>query len=196
MNPNNPRFRGLTTLAREKNQNQRDHGEAQCDTNGGTPTVEEGTFFWPGHPLIGTPSLRQNFLFLAWSDHAGTVARLHAREAGRVGVTGRVYARAMRVVLGLLACLTGACGSSATTIPSAPIYSCKPETADSGGGCLAPTWYANAPKDSNLYPEGCVVTLPVKSACCGVALDCTCSLVPMATPDGGIDSGLEFICPG
>jgi hypothetical protein len=85
--------------------------------------------------------------------------------------------------------------SSSSSIPSAPVYTCNPEPADAGVGCRAPSFFPNAPKNANLYPEGCMVTLPVMSgAAPGLPLQCTCQLEPMAAPDGGFARGLEFLC--
>jgi hypothetical protein len=86
--------------------------------------------------------------------------------------------------------------SNSSLIPSAPIYTCNPEPADSGVGCRAPGFSANAPKDSNVYPEGCMVTLPEMASCCpGQPLQCTCQLIPVAVPDGGFDNRFSFVCP-
>ena len=110
-----------------------------------------------------------------------------------------MYTYAVRVLVVVAVLLTAACSTSSNSsrIPSAPVYTCHPEPPDAGAGCRATSFYAtNAPKDSNLYPEGCMVTLPVASGFDPQApLQCTCQPAPMASPDGGFRNVLEFVCP-
>jgi hypothetical protein len=83
--------------------------------------------------------------------------------------------------------------AGSSMIPRAPMYTCSPELPDSDAGCRAPTFYANAPKDTNRYPAGCMVTLPVASGFNPAApLQCTCETAPVLSPDGG---ALAFVCP-
>jgi hypothetical protein len=80
----------------------------------------------------------------------------------------------------------GTCQEVAS-IPDAAVYACE-----AGGpgsvGCRAPALDPNAASDTNLYPAGCSVTLPMASTFCG-PIGCTCQQVPFE------DAGLQFVCP-
>jgi hypothetical protein len=102
------------------------------------------------------------------------------------------------------AALMTACGGSATMaasdagedaltcqevafIPDAAVYMC--EAGPPGAvGCPVSGLDPNAAGNSNLYPEGCSVTLPRRSTFCG-PIGCTCQQLSFG------DAGLQFICP-
>jgi hypothetical protein len=119
----------------------------------------------------------------------------------------------MRLMLGVLVCLTLACGGSTMkaavgdagidssedasmcppgsivpTIPDADVYLCEAGPVGSAG-CPAASGDPIA-----LYPEGCVKLLPgsggfCSGPCCGPNT-CICQRAP-----GLDDGGLEFVCP-
>jgi hypothetical protein len=102
-----------------------------------------------------------------------------------------LYTCSVRLLRALPILFATACSSNSSQIPSAPVYACNPEPADAGVGCRAVS-----PNDSNLYPEGCMVTLPVMAVVSPPApVQCTCRVGLMHSPDGGFQSGLEFLCP-
>ncbi len=73
-------------------------------------------------------------------------------------------------------------------IPDAAIYTC--EAGPTGSvGCRAAGLDPNAAGNTNVYPEGCTVMLPIPSTFCG-PIGCTCQQFP-----GPGDAGLQFICP-
>ncbi len=140
-----------------------------------------------------------------------------ARRSGRSERRGRCRGRGQRyrmkrrtsIVLGLAAALAGACGGRATsdgsgadagdadvvdgsavcpTPPDAAVYACEVGPPDSAG-CRAAELDPNADADPNVYPEGCIVTLPRASTYCG-PIGCTCMTLPSP-----VDAGLQFICP-
>jgi hypothetical protein len=108
----------------------------------------------------------------------------------------------------LAAALAGACGGRATSAdsgtdsgsadvdeesscpppPDAAVYACEAGPQDSSG-CRAPGLDPNADADLNVYPEGCLVTLPRASTYCG-PIGCMCMTLPSP-----IDAGLQFVCP-
>lgn len=72
-------------------------------------------------------------------------------------------------------------------IPDAAVYTCEAGPAGFAG-CRASVLVAG---DHNLYPDGCMVTLPMPSGFDPCApLQCMCQETP-----GFEDGGLEFICP-
>ena len=93
-----------------------------------------------------------------------------------------------RVTLLVSAALITACGSSstntvtdagetdggedaltcqqATPVPDAAVYMCEAGLPGSAG-CRAPRLDPNATSDPNVYPEGCLVTLPLAGSFCG-----------------------------
>ncbi len=73
-------------------------------------------------------------------------------------------------------------------IPDAAVYTCEAGPPASAG-CRAPGLDPNAAGNTNVYPEGCTVTLPTPSTFCG-PVGCTCQRTP-----GFDDGGLQFICP-
>jgi hypothetical protein len=115
-----------------------------------------------------------------------------------------------RATLLVSAALMTACGSSSTNtltdagepdagedaltcqqanpLPDAAVYMCEAGLPGSAG-CRAPRLDPNATSDPNVYPEGCLVSLPVASSFCG-PIGCTCQQLP-----GPGDAGPQFICP-
>jgi hypothetical protein len=83
------------------------------------------------------------------------------------------------------------CPPGTPPIPIAAIYACDAGAAPDAG-CHAAAGDPNASRDPNLYPLGCVVTLPTKAGfcggdCCGPQT-CNCERGPSGT-------GLQFLCP-
>jgi hypothetical protein len=118
----------------------------------------------------------------------------------------------VRCLFLLGAALTVGCGGSSTTspkadsgadsgpgtqtcqptglIPDASVYTCEAGPAGSVG-CRAFSLVPNTAGDHKLYPEGCMVTLPMPSGFAPCSpMQCTCQRTP-----GLDDGGPEFICP-
>jgi hypothetical protein len=83
------------------------------------------------------------------------------------------------------------CPPGTPPIPSAAVYACD-AGAPPDAGCRAASGDPNASHDPNIYPIGCVVTLPTMApfcggGCCGPQT-CNCETFPGP-------NGFQFTCP-
>jgi len=83
------------------------------------------------------------------------------------------------------------CPPGTPPIPDAAVYGCD-AGAPPDAGCRAASGDPNAAQNPNVYPLGCVVTLPTMAPFCGG--DCcgpqTCNCDPFPGPNG-----FQFTCP-